>query len=92
MIVGTDEGAGEVSRRLLDAQRFAEEVGVTPMTCLAEWRLALAADLLREPDATLAGVAHQVGYGTGFAPSAAISRVRGIGPSEYRALAVASPG
>ncbi len=75
-----------VSRATL-ARRFAEEVGETPMAYLTEWRLALAADLLNEPDATVAGVARQVGYGTGFALSAAFSRVRGISPSEHRALA-----
>jgi AraC-like DNA-binding protein len=80
-----------VSRATL-ARRFAEEVGETPMAYLTEWRLALAADLLREPDATVAGVARQVGYGTGFALSAAFSRVRGISPSEHRALDVASVG
>jgi len=74
-----------VSRATL-ARRFAEEVGETPMAYLTEWRLALAADLLREPDATVAGVARQVGYGTGFALSAAFSRVRGVSPSEHRAL------
>ncbi|QYG91042.1 helix-turn-helix domain-containing protein [Iamia sp. SCSIO 61187] len=75
-----------VSRATL-ARRFADEVGETPIAYLTEWRLALAADLLREPDATVAGVARQVGYGTGFALSAAFSRVRGISPSEHRALA-----
>lgn len=75
-----------VSRATL-ARRFADEVGETPMAYLTEWRLALAADLLREPDATVAGVARQVGYGTGFALSAAFSRVRGISPSAHRALA-----
>lgn len=79
-----------VSRATL-ARRFADEVGETPMAYLTEWRLALAADLLREPDATVAAVARQVGYGTGFALSAAFSRVRGISPSEHRALDVASP-
>ena len=75
-----------VSRATL-ARRFADEVGDTTMAYLTEWRLALAADLLREPAATVAGVARQVGYGTGFALSAAFSRVRGISPSEHRALA-----
>lgn len=75
-----------VSRATL-ARRFADEVGETPMAYVTEWRMALAADLLREPDATVAGVARQVGYGTGFALSAAFSRVRGISPSEHRALA-----
>lgn len=75
-----------VSRATL-ARRFALEVGQTPMAFLTEWRLALAADLLREPDATVAGVARQVGYGSGFALSAAFTRVRGITPSAHRAAA-----
>ena len=78
-----------VSRATL-ARRFGEQVGETPMAYLTEWRLALAADLLREPDATVSGVARQVGYGSGFALSAAFSRVRGVSPSEHRARAAAA--
>ena len=75
-----------VSRAVL-ARRFTELVGQTPMAFLTEWRLALAADLLREPGATLEAVARQVGYGTPFALSAAFKRVRGISPAEHRLLA-----
>ena len=42
--------------------------------------LALAADLLREPDATIGAVAQQVGYGSPFALSTAFKRVRGVSP------------
>ncbi|MFF8617354.1 AraC family transcriptional regulator [Streptomyces sp. NPDC015350] len=66
------------------ARRFAEVVAEPPMTYLAGWRLALAADLLREPDATVATVARQVGYSSAFALSAAFKRVRGMSPQEYR--------
>ncbi|MFE7621811.1 AraC family transcriptional regulator [Streptomyces sp. NPDC057496] len=72
-----------VSRASL-ARRFAEVVGEPPMTYLAGWRLALAADLLREPDATVATVARQVGYSSAFALSSAFKRVRGMSPQEYR--------
>jgi AraC-like DNA-binding protein len=72
-----------VSRAAL-ARRFTELVGEPPMTFLTGWRLALAADLLREPDATLGAVAHQVGYGSPFALSAAFKRVRGISPQQHR--------
>jgi AraC-like DNA-binding protein len=75
-----------VSRAAL-ARRFTELVGEPPMTFLAGWRLALAADLLREPDATLEAVAQQVGYGSAFALSAAFKRVYGISPKEHRAAA-----
>jgi AraC-like DNA-binding protein len=59
------------------------------MTFLTGWRIALAADLLREPGATIASVADQVGYGTPFALSAAFKRVRGISPKRYREAAAA---
>ncbi len=66
------------------ARRFSALVGEPPMRFLAEWRVALAADLLREPDATVAAVAHQVGYGSPYALSTAFKRVRGVSPKEHR--------
>ncbi|MBB6350088.1 AraC family transcriptional regulator [Nonomuraea muscovyensis] len=72
-----------VSRASL-ARRFTELVGEPPMAFLTDWRLALAADLLREPDATIGSVARKVGYGSSFALSAAFKRVRGISPQEHR--------
>ncbi len=66
------------------ARRFTSVVGEPPMAYLTAWRLALAADLLREPDATVAMVARQVGYSSGFALSSAFKRVRGMSPQEYR--------
>ena len=74
-----------VSRAAL-ARRFHELVGEPPMTFLTGWRIALAADLLREPGATVGSVANQVGYGSSFALSTAFKRVRGISPQEHRAL------
>lgn len=74
-----------VSRAAL-ARRFTETVGEPPMTYLAAWRLALAADLLRQhPDSTIGAVAHQVGYGSSFALSAAFKREFGVSPQQYRA-------
>jgi AraC-like DNA-binding protein len=73
-----------VSRAAL-ARRFTELVGEPPMAFLAGWRLALAADLLRDPDATLGAVARQVGYGSPYALSTAFKRVRGVSPREHRA-------
>ncbi|MFE7214928.1 AraC family transcriptional regulator [Streptomyces sp. NPDC057611] len=75
-----------VSRAQL-ARRFTAVVGEPPMAYLADWRLTLAADLLREPDTTVAMVARQVGYSSGFALSSAFKRVRGLSPQEYRAQA-----
>lgn len=79
-----------VSRAAL-ARRFTELVGEPPMTFLAGWRLAMAADLLRDTDATLDAVARRVGYGSGFALSTAFKRVHGISPREHRAAREAAP-
>lgn len=76
-------GHAGVSRAAL-ARRFTELVGEPPMGYLTNWRLTLAADLLREPDATIGAVARQVGYGSAFALSAAFKRVRGVSPREHR--------
>lgn len=54
------------------------------MAYVTTWRLALAADLLRGPDATIAAVARNVGYGSPFALSAAFRRVRGVSPRQHR--------
>lgn len=66
------------------ARRFTGLVGEPPMAYLTGWRLALAADLLRDTDATVDAVARKVGYSGSFALSAAFKRVRGIGPQEHR--------
>ncbi|WP_101785969.1 AraC family transcriptional regulator [Nonomuraea indica] len=82
--VATLAEAVGVSRASL-ARRFTELVGEPPMAFLTDWRLALAADLLCEPGATVGSVARKVGYGSSFALSAAFKRVRGISPQEHRA-------
>ncbi len=82
--VGELAAATGVSRAAF-ARRFTELVGEPPMTFLTGWRLALAADLLREPDATIGAVARQVGYGSPFALSSAFKRAHGVSPREFRA-------
>ncbi|GII27739.1 AraC family transcriptional regulator [Planotetraspora mira] len=72
-----------VSRAAL-ARRFTEMVGQPPMTYLTSRRIALAADLLRDSDATVGAVARQVGYGSPFALSTAFKRVHGVSPQEHR--------
>ncbi|MGW5065296.1 AraC family transcriptional regulator [Streptomyces cyaneofuscatus] len=66
------------------ARRFTELVGEPPMAYLTGWRLALAADLLRESDAKVEAVGRKVGYSAPFAFSTAFKRVRGVSPQEYR--------
>ncbi len=82
-----DLGAEVGASRAALAKRFSALVGQPPMAFLTEWRLALAADLLLEPGATVEGVARRVGYSTGFALSAAFKRVRGCSPRDHRAAA-----
>ena len=79
--------ARRASRAPRFARRFNELVGEPPMTFLTGWRIALAADLLREPGATVGSVAHQVGYGSPFALSTAFKRLRGISPQAFRSVA-----
>ncbi|MGI5169803.1 cupin domain-containing protein [Spirillospora sp. CA-253888] len=73
-----------VSRTAL-AQRFARLLDEPPMTYLTNLRLAQAADMLRETDATLEAIARRVGYGTAFALSTAFKREHGVSPQDYRA-------
>ncbi|GAA3586562.1 AraC family transcriptional regulator [Nonomuraea rosea] len=79
-----------VSRATL-TRRFTDLVGMPPMAYLTGWRIDVAADLLMESDATIDVVARQVGYGSGFAFSAAFKRARGVSPQRYRAHAHARP-
>jgi AraC-like DNA-binding protein len=80
-------GSTGVSRAAL-ARRFNDLVGEPPMSFLTGWRIALAADLLREPGATVGSVAPRVGYGSPFALSTAFKRVRGISPQQHRVAAL----
>jgi AraC-like DNA-binding protein len=71
------------SRALL-ARRFNEAVGEPPISFLTNWRLALAADMLRSGPITIAAIARQIGYGTPFALSSAFKRAYGMSPNSYR--------
>ncbi|MEW1844444.1 helix-turn-helix transcriptional regulator, partial [Nonomuraea angiospora] len=66
------------------AARFTGLVGEPPLTYLTGWRMALAADLLRDTEATVATVARQVGYEDAFAFSVAFKRARALSPSAWR--------
>jgi AraC-like DNA-binding protein len=72
------------------ARRFHDLVGEPPMTFLKNWRMAMAADLLCQPDETVGTVAEKVGYATPFAFSAAFKRVRGLSPQKHRASALSA--
>ena len=66
------------------ARRFAELVGEPPMSYLTGWRIAVACDLLADPQLTVEAVARRVGYATPFALSTAVKRVTGVSPAALR--------
>lgn len=72
-----------LSRSVL-AERFAHLVGVPPMQYLAQWRIQLAASLLRSGKSSLAEIADRVGYGSEAALSRAFKRQVGVAPAHYR--------
>ncbi|MFI6322837.1 AraC family transcriptional regulator [Nonomuraea sp. NPDC050556] len=77
--------AGKVGMsRAAFAARFTALVGEPPLTYLTGWRMTLAADLLRDTDATVAAVARTVGYDDPFAFSVAFKRTRGATPTTWR--------
>lgn len=73
-----------VSRAAL-ARRFTDLVGEPPMAFLSGWRLALACDLMLEPDATVGAVSRKVGYGSPFTFSTAFKRRYSVSPQRWRA-------
>ncbi len=72
-----------LSRSVL-AERFTQLVGVPPMQYLAQWRIQLAANLLRSGTAGIAEIAQRVGYGSEGALSRAFKRWVGVAPAPYR--------
>lgn len=64
-------------------ERFSRTVGVAPIEYLLGWRMALAKDLLRREEATVAQVAQQVGYSSGSTFSVAFTRHVGLPPTHY---------
>ena len=78
-----------VSRASL-TRRFNATLGVSPMTYVTQWRLALAADLLDRSDATLSAIAHQVGYASPFSFSSAFKSRYGLSPRDFRTTAATS--
>ncbi|HET6859023.1 MAG TPA: AraC family transcriptional regulator [Streptomyces sp.] len=66
------------------SRRFAAAVGEPPMAYLTSWRLALAADRLRQDDVPVFRVASEVGYSSPFTFSTAFKRHYGVSPLTYR--------
>jgi AraC-like DNA-binding protein len=71
------------SRTVL-AERFRELLGRSPMRYLAEWRLQLAADMLRGSNLSVGEVAGRVGYEAEAAFNRAFRRHLGEPPARWR--------
>jgi AraC-like DNA-binding protein len=80
-----DELAREValSRSVL-AQRFVELVGEAPMRYLANWRMQLAKQMMREGTRNIQEVATRVGYDSEAAFNRAFKRATGSPPAAWR--------
>ncbi len=65
-------------------ERFAEMIGQAPMQYLTQWRMQLAAELLRSTNATVASVAQEVGYDSEAAFARAFKRLVGRPPAAWR--------
>lgn len=66
------------------AARFHEKVGMPPLAYLTQWRMRLAARLLRERHLSLAQVSARVGYASEAAFSRVFKQAYGEAPGTYR--------
>ena len=63
--------------------KFKETVGQSPMEYLTRWRMLLAGERLTNSSASIAVVAHTLGYESESAFSTAFKRVMGSSPRQY---------
>jgi AraC-like DNA-binding protein len=66
------------------AERFTHLIGAAPMHYLANWRMQVAAQELRDTGASLAEVAQTVGYESEAAFSRAFKKAFGTAPATWR--------
>lgn len=65
-------------------ERFVQMIGQPPMQYLTNWRMQLAAGLLRSSNATVAAIALEVGYDSEAAFARAFKRAVGRPPAAWR--------
>jgi AraC family transcriptional regulator, alkane utilization regulator len=87
------ELAGEVAlSRSAFSARFRQLAGESPKRYITRTRLAHAAALLHQTDASLAEIALKIGYGSEFSFAKAFKRAFGIAPGTYRGQPHRVPG
>jgi len=64
-------------------ERFTRAIGAAPMEYLLAWRMALARQMLRRRECTLAQIAGRVGYSSVSAFGVAFTRHVGMPPGRY---------
>ena len=64
-------------------ERFSRAVGVAPMEYLLAWRMAMAKNLLRRKEGSIAEVAQRVGYSSASTFNVAFTRYVGLPPGRY---------
>jgi AraC-like DNA-binding protein len=72
------------------AERWSELVGQPPMQYLAQWRMQLAAQRLRD-GASVGEAAFEVGYGAEAAFSRAFKKLVGVAPASWRKQQARTP-
>lgn len=77
--------AGEIAlSRSAFYDRFVKLIGQPPMQYLAQWRMQVAANLLRASPAPVASIALDVGYDSEAAFARAFKRATGLPPAAWR--------
>ncbi len=66
------------------AARFNAKVGMPPLAYLTQWRMRLAARLLREQNLSLTQISGRVGYASDAAFSRVFKQQFGVAPGSYR--------
>jgi AraC-like DNA-binding protein len=79
-----DLARGANTSRSVLGERFRALLGKSPIRYLAEWRMQVAASLLRTTDLKLAEIAERAGYGSEAAFSRAFHRHLGAAPAQWR--------
>lgn len=64
--------------------RFLQFIGVPPMQYLMQWRMQLAASILRSSHYSIAQVAQEIGYDSEAAFARAFKRLTGSPPAQWR--------
>jgi DNA-binding transcriptional LysR family regulator/AraC-like DNA-binding protein len=72
-----------VSRTVL-GERFAELIGESPMRYCAQWRMRVAANMLRDGKHNTANVAYSVGFNSEAAFNRAFKREFGVPPATWK--------